>query len=220
MIRISIGAGAKVAMAAVLLAGCGSTEPRQAQRPGQTGAGGNSAAPSFDPERIEIHDHWMGLEGDVPVDAVYTFVRVTGGRGYNGFGTLARGGFGDPARRRASGPLLLTVPDAALHAFLRGLAQAPRKAGTYEPRIEHTDDYPELTIRLHTGGDLVELYSASQGDDRRPWRVIIGGHTYVSDSPAIADALKHLTPHLRRAELDRMIDRQSPQPQPAREANP
>lgn len=205
MTRFSASVSAAIGAMIVLCAACGPSAPRQAETRGQ--ARGASAGVVFDPERIEIHDHWMGLEGDVPIDALYTFVRVTGGRGYNGSGTLARGGSREAARR-ASGPLLLTVPDTAMQAFLRGLAAVPRTPGAYEPRIEHTDDYPELTIRLHTGGDLVEFFSASQGDDRRPWRVIIGGRTYVSDSPAAARALKHITPFLRRDELNRLIDQQ------------
>ena len=193
MIRRSSSNLAPFALAAVLMAGCDSSAPKHAETR-------DRRHPSpFEPQRIEIVDNWEGLEPPGPIEAVYHLERQGISHTFAGTGTLTQ------AHRRTSGTLAVTIPDSAIIAFLDGLAAAPRTPGEYAPNIMHTDDYPHFTIRLRTDTVAVEFYSASQGDDRRPWRVSIGGRQYVSDSAAPADALKHILPYLRRAELDRVI---------------
>ena len=84
-----------------------------------------------------------------------------------------------------------------------------RSPGEYTPRIEHTDDYLELTIRLHTATGVTEFFSASQGEDHVPWRVDIGARRYVIGSAAPAQALRQLLPWLRRDELRRLWEEES-----------
>ncbi|HEX8905735.1 MAG TPA: hypothetical protein VF771_12870, partial [Longimicrobiaceae bacterium] len=177
---------------ATMLAACGGSAPNQAER-------GDRAPAPFEPRTIEIVDYWEGLEPQGPIEAVYHLERQGESHTFSGTGTLTQ------ARRRTSGPLPVTIPDSAVEAFLRALAAAPRAPGEYVPRIEHTDDYPHLTIRLRSDTSVVEFYSESQGQERRPWRVTVGGRRYVSDSAAPAQAMRHIQPYLRRAELDRVV---------------
>ncbi|HEX6746495.1 MAG TPA: hypothetical protein VF092_04205 [Longimicrobium sp.] len=177
----------------VIVAACGRSAPRQAD------ADGARDASPFEPRVVEIRDYWMGLEPQGPIEAVYHLERQGITFAFAGTGELTQ------ARRRHAGPLRIAIPGTAMRAFLRGLEVAPRAPGRYEPRIEHTDDYPELTIRLRADTAVAEFYSASQGNDRRPWRVTIGGREYVSDSAIPAEAFSYIQPYLRRAELDRHI---------------
>jgi hypothetical protein len=182
---------------AVLSVACRPSAPREARE-------ARVAASAFEPRTIEIVDYWTGL-GDGPVEFTWRLGRQGAAtHAFAGVGTLARGS------GRTSGPLTVTIPDSAMRAFLRGLAAAPRRQGAYKPRIEHTDDYPELTIRLHTRAGITEFFSASQGPARRPWRVTIDARNYVSDSAAPAEALKHLLPFLQRTELEHGLAESAP----------
>jgi hypothetical protein len=179
---------------ASLSAACRPSEPREA------GSAGGIAASPFEPRSVEIVDYWMGLEPEGPIEFTWRLGRKGATHAFAGVATLAH------PHGRTSGPIEVTIPDSAMTAFLRGLAAAPRTPGEYTPRIEHTDDYPELTIRMYTATGFTEFYSASQGDERRPWRVTIDTRQYVSDSPAPAEAFKHLLPYLRRDELERGLE--------------
>lgn len=188
---------------ALLCAACGSSAPNQAEK--QAAATNSAVRSAWDPERVEIVDEWVGLEGDSPHHAVYTLQRGEAGA-FTGTASLARGGMRDSARKMTSGLVAVTVPDTAMRAFLRELAAVPRAAGEYKPDIRWTDDYPAFTIRLHGGADSVVFFSASQPRGRVPWRVTTDGRQYVSHSPAPSQALRHVIPFLRRAELDSIIN--------------
>ena len=185
---------ATLVVVAVLSASCRPSEPNRA-----AGIERRAASP-FDPQKVDIRDYWMGLEPEGPIDFNWKLERQGTTHTFAGTGTLRRG------HGKTSGPLPVTIPDSAMLAFLRGLAAAPRTPGEYTPRIQHTDDYPELTIRLHTATAMTEFFSASQGEGRVPWRVYLGAGRYVSDSPAAAEALRHVLPYLRRAELERRLE--------------
>jgi hypothetical protein len=187
----------RVTVIAILsvLAGCRPTEPRQA------GDAERRAASAFDPQQVVIVDYWMGL--GTPVEFKWRLQHQPATHTFIGPGTLAR------ERGMTSGPLDVTVPDSAMRAFQRALAAAPRTPGRYTPSIRHTDDYPEITIRLYGRDGITEFFSASQGEGHVPWRVELGGREYVSNSAAPAEALKHLLPHLRREDLERNLKRSS-----------
>ena len=194
MIRCRSNAFVSILLAAVLSAACRPSEPSRAD------GGGRRAASHFEPRTVFIRDYWMGLEPQGPIDFTWRLERQGETHAFAGTGTLAR------AHRRTSVPLPVAVPDTAMLAFLRGLAAAPRTPGEYTPSIQHTDDYPELTILLYSAAGMTEFFSASQGDDHVPWSVHVDGGRYVSNSPAPARALKHLLPFLRRAELERRLE--------------
>lgn len=183
-----------IAIVAVLSAACRPSEPRRAGGPERR------AASPFEPQRVEIRDYWVGLAPGGPIDFNWRLERRGTTHTFVGTGSVRR------TSGRTSGPLPVTVPDSAMLAFLRLLAAAPRTPGEYTPSIQHTDDYPELTIRLHTAREMTEFFSASQGEGRVPWRVYVGSGRYVSNSSAPAEALKHVLPYLRRAELKQRLE--------------
>ncbi|HEU4557482.1 MAG TPA: hypothetical protein VFS20_06510 [Longimicrobium sp.] len=186
----------------LLCAACGSSSPDPAEKRGASASAGAAVPSAWEPERVEIVDHWYGLEGDTPHNAEYVLTRGANGA-FTGTASLSRGA---DDRQMTSGPLPVTVPDTAMRAFVRELAAVPRRADEYTPDIPWTDDYPALSIRLRAGTDSVEFYSESQPKGRVPWRVTVGGQRYMSDSPAPSRALRHVAPFLRRAELDSIID--------------
>ena len=153
----------------------------------------------FDARTVEIKYYWMGLSVNSPVDGVYRFERQ--GNVFTGTVQLS---LGANEYYKQAGPLPATIPDSAMRAFLRTLAAAPRQPGVYNPRMSHTDDYPESTITLRSDAGVVEFFSSSQGD-ASPWRVTIGGQQYVSDSTVPSEAMRHLTPFMRRTELDSIL---------------
>lgn len=168
--------------------------------PAMSRNGAADALPAgFDARTVEIKYYWMGLSVNSPVDGVYRFERQ--GDDFTGTVQLSLGG---NEYHKQAGPLPATIPDSAMRAFLRTLAGAPRSPGTYSPRMTHTDDYPEHTITLRSDAGVVEFFSSSQGD-ASPWRVTIGGQQYVSDSTVPSEAMRHLAPFMRRAELDSIL---------------
>ena len=69
----------------------------------------------------------------------------------------------------------------------------PVQEGYYQPDITWTDFYPFAIITLTLpAGDLTFL-SASQGETRVPWGVLMAGKQYVSYSTDIEAALQLLT---------------------------
>ena len=93
----------------------------------------------------------------------------------------------------------VAVPAATLDRFLAMLADAPVVDGPYRPRIDHSDDYPHLSMTIGTGGDRVVFLSESQGADHVPWAVQIEGREYVIPSDAPARALDVVRAYLSRA---------------------
>lgn len=200
--RPSFRRGMAASLGALLCAACGPAGDGGAGKREGTAASPGAARTAWEPERVEIVDHWYGLEGDTPHNAEYVLTRGPAGA-FTGTASLSRG---TDERRMTSGPLAVSVPESAMRAFLRELAAVPRRTGEYKPDLQWSDDYPAMSIRLRAGADSVEFYSESQPKGRVPWRVTVGGQRYVSDSPAPSAALRHVVPFLRRAELDRIID--------------
>ena len=93
--------------------------------------------------------------------------------------------------RRESSPSTegAVVPTPALDGFLGMLAEAPLVDGPYYPHFDHTDDFPRFSIIIGAGDDPIVVFSESQGPDRVPWAVRIGGTIYVIPSDAPARAL-------------------------------
>lgn len=142
-------------------------------------------------EVITVTLAWTG-EG-TPRETVVRFVRQ--GETWDFVGAVReKAPPGAPAGRVESVPLVLA--DSAFMFFLRDLSATPVAEGEYRPARTHTDDYPELTIRLEFGDGWVEFFSSSQGERRRPWRVTLHGpgihRVLVSDSDVPWRALNAL----------------------------
>jgi hypothetical protein len=95
------------------------------------------------------------------------------------------------------------VPAPVLDAFLRLLAHAPVLSGPYMPSVDHTDDYPHLSMTIGAGQDAIVFFSDSQGPRRVPWAVQIEGKEYVVPSDAPARALDLVRAYLPRARASR-----------------
>ena len=79
-----------VVLALLLCAACGSSADGGAgKREGNTASRG-SARTAWEPERVEIVDHWYGLEGDTPHNAEYVLTRGPAGA-FTGTASLSRG---------------------------------------------------------------------------------------------------------------------------------
>ena len=78
--------------------------------------------------------------------------------------------------------------------------------GEYQPNFEHTDDYPEISIRLVYGkAQTIEFYTTSQGDENIPWEVTYNGKSYVVNSGEPAQALEIIKPYLAQDILEKLV---------------
>jgi hypothetical protein len=153
-----------------------------------------------------IQNDWAGLSPDAPIEAHYTLER--GADGFSGEGSFSLGGYsGNPVSAREA----ITVPADVAQKFLQMLEEPnlPMKEGTYEPRIDHTDDYPSLGIQIELpGGEQVAFFSGSQGVDNVPWGLSYEGKTYIVDSALPAKALYTLGPYLKQDEVLGRLEQQ------------
>lgn len=82
-----------------------------------------------------------------------------------------------------------TIPRESLTPILAQLTSVEPAAGTYTPRIEHTDDYPNLSIELDSPSGTLAFMSRSQGGDADPWQIALGSDTAIVASPIPGQAL-------------------------------
>lgn len=186
-------ATAPLAMAAAAAAGSGPVAVR-------------SVLPELDrTQSFTIDEVWNGFTRVAPIESHYALQRSADGfAGHVEFS--AGGGFpGGPTRAAAD----VAVPQAVIDAFLRALAEAPIRPGSYVPKRGHSDDYPDLTITVDVGGVPAIFASQSQGKQRAPWALRFGGREFVSDSAALATALALLDPYLERDVRARLIEKVS-----------
>lgn len=155
---------------------------------------------------IGLQNDWAGFAPDAPLEAHYTLER--GADGFSGEGNFSMGGYsGDPVTAWEA----ITVPADVAQKFLQVLEDPnlPMKEGPYEPRIDHTDDYPSVGIQIGLpGGEQVSFYSGSQGVDYVPWGLSYKGKTYTVDSALPAKAMYTLGPYLKREEVLGRLEQQ------------
>ncbi len=100
----------------------------------------------------------------------------------------------------------IEIPLDVAQSFLKTLASLPLKEGKYEPKIEHTDDHPSISIELNVKGETVVIFTESQGKDHIPWGVTFKGKTFVAASDIPARALNQLGPYLKHDVLQNLIE--------------
>lgn len=86
----------------------------------------------------------------------------------------------------------MPVAAAELAPILARLGTVPVTEGEYVPRIEHTDDYPSLTIEVVTPAGTASFSSRSQGRFADPWQLTVGDHSGVVASTIPGEALDAL----------------------------
>jgi hypothetical protein len=166
-------------------------------------AGASPLAPLQNPKGaslIEIHSDWMGLSEFGPVGRRFVLKPAAGG--YEGTATFSLGG-GDSKKTK---DVPITVPAEAARAFLSLLAGSPLQKGAYKPFLDHTDDYPSVTMDVTAGGARFSFYSTSQGNDAIPWGADIGGEKYTINSKAPMDAFRKLEPYFKETELANFME--------------
>jgi hypothetical protein len=152
-------------------------------------------------DSIRISDDWTGLSPVAPLERDYFLKRQ--GKGFSGTANFSVAGYsGQPRTATAN----IQIPAAAAKKFLELLASSPLKAGDYTASINHTDDYPHISVELMSKDEIVRFFTQSQGRDHVPWGAKIKEKTYVISSDAPARALKTLEPYLKRDILERLID--------------
>lgn len=180
--------------------------------------------PYFTPEHlaqsmhIYIEDDWIGYSPLSPIQA-HTHIapefdengmRTGAWKGTADFSVSEVGGKGNRKPNKATESV--TIPAAQMQAFFEALSKSTVKVGTYQPRIEHTDDYPRLKIVLvHPSGSVVAFSSQSQGSDHNPWMMSIAAASsslptasYIVPSGAPAQAIQSIEGSLKYDVLAKM----------------
>jgi hypothetical protein len=137
---------------------------------------------------LVIHDAWSGYSEDSPLAMEYELLRTKSG------------GFAGTVRKFKRGQLVesknVEWPCGTALLILHDLAWAEVVRGPYTPFIDHTDDFPSISIAVHVGpegrGGLALLYSSSQGEGHAPWSLSLRGESYTSPGDDIGRALESI----------------------------
>lgn len=148
---------------------------------------------------VEIEDAWVGLGN--PHKVLYELER-------QGSGLTGKARFEAGWSEEVTATADITISEDTTLKFLETLAQSPAVYGHYEPRIEHTDDYPSLSIDIRLPDQPVHFYSRSQGETHVPWGLDIQDNTFIINSDEPAKALDLLKPYLKRDVLRKLLDEQ------------
>jgi len=147
---------------------------------------------------IQIKDDWAGFGW---IEAHYSLQRHQQGfKGTAHWRANLRGRIPEAANEDVEIPL-----DVA-QSFLKTLARTSLREGKYKPKIDHTDDYPSISIEFEVKEEIVKIFTESQGEGNIPWGVTIRGKTFVVGSDIPARALKELEPYLKRTVLQKLLE--------------
>jgi hypothetical protein len=153
-----------------------------------------------DCDSIVIADRWVGLSDIAPISAHYS-IQKSGGA-FRGK-AIFMVGHDDHANTSV---VKIEIPNTAIQSFLKMLSQTPVEKGTYKPRIQHTDDFPEIVVDLGVKKKSFVFGTSSQGEDHVPWRVKFEGEEYIINSDIPGKALAILKPYMKRDELQRLME--------------
>ena len=103
----------------------------------------------------------------------------------------------------------ITVPGDVMRAFLAVASKVPMVEGEYEPRIEHTDDYPSLEFDVATKQGLLRIGTRSQLKDaesgtyldRTPWSISYLNRSFVVTASDLDRAYEPFGQYLRDDEI-------------------
>ena len=101
----------------------------------------------------------------------------------------------------------ISIPISAVQDFLNILSTAPVEEGVYEPKVVDIGEftYSHIRIEIQVDRKTILFHSASDGEDRTPWGMNIGGESYIINSAIPTHALRSLNPYLKQDVLDRMV---------------
>lgn len=157
---------------------------------------------------ITILDDWDGLSPDAPINSYYAIEKSDDL--FEGAALFTIGGNWAKKEQTSS---TISIPGAIIQSFLQTLAGTHPENGDYQPNFQHTDDYPDITIRLVYGNEeIITFHTTSQGDQHIPWQVTFSNQSYVVNSGIPAKALEILMPYLAQyslQNLDQQVLKQS-----------
>ena len=147
-----------------------------------------------DAKSVAIGFGWLGLSPLSPVSAAYLLELRNDQFEADGRFNVAS----------ASATRPIKIPRDVLKTFLAAASDVELKEGEYQPRIEHTDDYPSLEISVPTAQGLLKIWTNSQSRksksgtyvDRTPWAIGYLGRTFVVETTALDDAFEPIEPRL------------------------
>lgn len=153
---------------------------------------------------MTMRDDWAGLSPANPILAHYILERKP-----EGMTGMAEFQAGEGRGVTVSETVPINIPESVIKDFLARLAAIPLVEGAYNPKVEHTDDYPNISINLQITNGTAAFYTQSQGAEHIPWGISLANKTYVVDSPAIWEAYQLLLPYLKKDELDKVVEEAS-----------
>ncbi len=157
---------------------------------------------------IYLNDSWDGLNPAAPLVAKVCLQRQA-----NGFDGLALYNAGHDV----SGEFINTyvertgqvqVPQAEINRFLQMVSELPVVEGVYNPKIDHTDDYPSLLIQLNGPAWQLKLYSQSQGGDKVPWGLNFNNQNFVINTADPERAYEVLKPYFKASQIQEELIRE------------
>jgi len=99
----------------------------------------------------------------------------------------------------------LGIPAKAAQVFLQTLMESPVQEGEYEEGLVPTDVFGSTTIEVDVGKETISFSRTSPAS--RPWKVALGGRTYVTNTDDPSKALDGLWPHLKMDVFKQLRDR-------------
>jgi hypothetical protein len=132
---------------------------------------------------LRVTEGWMGLTPIGPIAHHYELTATEGGFVAH---LVCHAGAHELAQPDQ------TIPRDSLAPILTRLSSAEVTAGTYAPRIEHTDDYPNLSMEIDSPAGTLALTSQSQGENAEPWQIATGSDTAIVASSMPGEALHAL----------------------------
>lgn len=149
---------------------------------------------------VTIVDSWTGLSPLAPIEASYHL--TASADGLVGLAAFSVAGYRDPITATAA----ISVPVLVFEEALAELAGTPLEEGPYKPLINHTDDYPTISMTFMASGQAIQFYTQSQGPDHIPWKVVIDGQEFVTYADNPSRAMQILEPYLAPATLASLIE--------------
>lgn len=159
-----------------------------------------------DATQLILHDAWSGLSPFAPIVASYRLEGRAAGelKGKAAFSC----GIGEGRKVRN---VSVRVPGDTVSRFLRAIASAPLEGVAHAPALRELDNYQHTELVLYVpgvdfrqAGGTVTFFRPGDGAVNGPWTVFVGGECSWVSTAHVDRALKVLTPHLRRGDLERM----------------
>jgi hypothetical protein len=159
-------------------------------------------------DTVEIVNDWNGYSDITPILRRSKLRRERQELVGNAY--IAVGGYGAAGIHQQQ-TTRVKIPAAVTAKFLATLAKTPLQVGIYKPKLDRTDDYPSIEIKVKIDGRQIIFSSQSQSIDYVPWKITINQKNtaiaYISNSALPAQALGVLNPYLSRQGIDQIIQR-------------